>query len=404
MLFIFRAIILIFLVFQGFDVAYAEEPRGITVRVENGTDSTPAPKALPVTLHIVERGIELESITLNTVLGGEVFFPDVVIIPDLSYFVSTEYQEALYFEPVYQENEVSYVKLYIYDATSSLENIRIKDDTVLISDENPAPQTLHIFEIIRIENIGKTTFIPDLTKTKDGVMSFLRFSLPESALGLDVQTNLLSGNYLQVDKGFALISPIPPGQHQIMLRYQTPYDGNSLALSPSFPFGVGSYRITMPKNIGSIQSHQMVILPDEEESSISYQVLEAKDLLAGSSLRIRLDNLPSQSLIDRFKQTTNFLVFLPIIFGIVLLSMLIYLFKQHGSPIRNKVEKNISDSSEDIFIKDHSGELKSIANLDDEYEKGNISKEKYEVLRLEMKNALIKGNIRHIAKGSADKD
>lgn len=404
MLFLLRAIILTFLIFQGFDVVYAEEPHGITVTVENGTTSAPVSKSLPVTLHIVEMGAELDTFTLNTTGNSEVFFPDVKINPDLSYFVSTEYQEALYFEPVYKENEISPIKLHVYESTPSMENIRVKDDTVLISDDMPAPQTLHIFEIIRIENTGKTTFIPDLTKAKDGVMSFLRFSLPESAFNLDVQTNLLSGNYLQVDKGFALISPVPPGEHRIMLRYQAPYNDNSFVLSPSFPFGLDSYSITMPKNIGSIQSNEMTILPDEEEGAISYHVLEARELMPGSSLKITLTSLPTKSLFDRFTQKNALFVFLPIIFGVILLSILIYSYRQPRSALHNKTKKNTSDSSEDIFIKDHAKELESIANLDDEYEKGNISKEKYEVIRQQMKYSLINRNIKSVPKGSSNKD
>ena len=53
-------------------------------------------------------------------------------------------------------------------------------------------------------------------------MDVLRFGLPPGSQGLNVQTPLAGADFIQVDRGFALVATVPPGEHEVLIQVQLP--------------------------------------------------------------------------------------------------------------------------------------------------------------------------------------
>ena len=98
-----------------------------------------------------------------------------------------------------------------------------------------------MLEAARLRNASDRTFRADVLI--DGPMSMVRFSLPDGAADLDVEASLPGGHVLQVDRGFALTMPVPPGEHDILFVYRVPYESSTKQYTPNFPMGTDSYRV-----------------------------------------------------------------------------------------------------------------------------------------------------------------
>lgn len=375
-------------------VAHADdEPPHILVNVTNGTPDAAVPADLEINLHIIQNELEMETQTLKLAdTESSVLFDDIPVGPDLRYVVATEYKGGTYFVQAFLEDPQQPVTLTIFEDTLSTESLGIVDDILLISGEDPEARTLTAFEIIQMENRGLRTFVPDLTQTQAGVMSFLRFSLPPTATDLTVQSDLVGGQYLQVDNGFALVSPVPPGLYQVMFTYQISYDGSSLEFSPSFPFGAESFRILMPEEMGSIRSEGMETLESVQRGDTHYQVLEARDLARGSSLNIKIGGLPQPSIGQRLRETLTqgpgLSVGIPVAVALALLALLIY------SQMRRRTSRQRALALESIprggdMPEERRSLLEAIAQLDDQFEGAEIPKDEYEERRQRLKARLI---------------
>ena len=52
-------------------------------------------------------------------------------------------------------------------------------------------------------------------------MNFLRFSLPEGFTDLYVETDLPDGSLIELAKGFAITSDIPPGNFNLIFNFNS---------------------------------------------------------------------------------------------------------------------------------------------------------------------------------------
>ena len=99
---------------------------------------------------------------------------------------------------------------------SDYSEISIKSQSMIIVDVDPSNEILSIMEMVNIHNPTQYTIIPD----SESVMSLLRFSLPEQYFDLDIQSSLPIGNAIEVNKGFGMTNPIPPGTNEIIYSYR----------------------------------------------------------------------------------------------------------------------------------------------------------------------------------------
>ena len=284
----------------GVDIANAQQPGEVRVvegRVVNGTAGGDRVSDVAVVLH-QESATRHDDLQSTTDAQGRFRFEEILYHPDTTYGVSVVYQGGLYGSDLQlSEGSPPPISLTVYESGDSQTSLTVSSASVLFAQVDGSSQTLWALEIVRVHNDTDRTYVPGPEP-----MRLLRFSLPPGTRGLQVDTDLMGTDVLQVDRGFALTASVPPGEHEVMYAYQFPYTGSSDVFVKSFPYGAGSVRVLAPTGLMQLSSK---LLEGPEIVTIGgrpYQLLSSTDLPRDSRISLELVGLPEASLRDRLDQ------------------------------------------------------------------------------------------------------
>ena len=195
------------LVAAGGAVHAQTQVRTVEGVVQNATSDGGSVSEQTVTLHRVT-STGFDDLTTTTDGAGAFSFSDFEFNPDVSYGVSVRYQDAIYGTDLdLAGGSPEPVILTVYDGTSDDGIVSAISASLLLADADPSDQTLAALEIIRLVNRSGRAYVPG-----EGVMELLRFGLPPGATDLVLDTALIGADYVQVDRGFALLASVPPGR------------------------------------------------------------------------------------------------------------------------------------------------------------------------------------------------
>ncbi len=281
----------------------AQEVIRITGIISNGTHENTPLSGIKTDLDIFYLGNNLETISSITDDTATFVFEAVPAGSGYGYIISTNYQGATYkYESDYpiQDDQIN---LKIYDSSNDMESISISSYTIIVTGTDVRTQSIKAMGLVGINNAGVHTFIPKMDQP--GKMDFLRFPLPEFVSDLDVQSNLRGGQILQVDLGFAITTPVPPGSHEVAYTFTSSYQNGEFLFDHAVPFGTNRFRVLIPNEMGSIKSQELqpmkpVVLGDKE-----YQGLESSELSPGSTLLLEFYNLPEPTLWQKTQRFIN---------------------------------------------------------------------------------------------------
>ena len=384
--------------------AAGEEEGAITGRVVNGTTGAEAPSGLEVLLIIlgVDGAVDTESATTQP--GGEFRFEGVSLEDGFTGRLTANYEGVMYSGGLDPDPSSGSVDLMVYEATDSLEAVRVSGDVLLIRAGDGDEGSLAAFEIVELLNEGDRTFVPDLDQPAN--MNFLRFSLPQEAADLDVSSDLAGGRIINVGSGFALTAPLPPGTAQVAYTYRLPYQGNEVELSRTFPLGADAFRLLMETGTGTVgESDVLTSIETAEVDGRSYVVSGASDLEPGSRLTVAIGDLPVPSWLDRagdkLVDADNWRVAIPSAVGLVMAVLLVYAlgrgpgrvpamaggqagsFAGAGSTGGPAQTSAIVDSTRLVLMRE-------MASLDDSFQRNELSEEEYNARRAELMEALLR--------------
>ncbi len=321
-----------------------------------------------VTLHRVTAA-GFDDITTITDDTGAFRFENIEYDPSTSYGVSVRYQDAIYGTDLEMSTgSPPPVTLTVYEATHDDSIVSTGGASLLLAGTDTSDQTLAALEIITLVNRSDMAYVPGT-----GVMELLRFGLPPEATELSLDTRLIGADFVQVDRGFALLASVPPGEHEIMFSYRFPYQGEKHTLDKSYRYGAQSLRILAPEEVVSISVEG---LGEPERVMIGerqYRVLEAEGLARGESLFLELDGLPTPGITDRVGSSLSGIRFqyvAPVALGVLMIALLAYgaIWKTTGQRRESPTSETYSERAV-IF--------RMISDLTDAYESGDISDEEY---------------------------
>ena len=278
--------------------AYAQD--GLTTvsgRVSNGTAGFETPEGVQVTLRVFSADIDFEPRSGGVDADGAFTFGQVVTDGVSGYIVTVRYQGVSYTVPLTPEDDLTDVDITIYESTESLEVVSLLGNTIILLGADAASRMVSVMEIAQVSNDSDRAFVSNLEA--GGPMNLLRFPLPANAINLDVQAELPEGQSLQVDRGFALSNPVPPGEYGVVFTYVVPYGGGELDLSRTLLRGAGTLRLLVPTAIATIHS---AALTDAGEATIGttvYRLYEAGEIAPGSAVDMVLRGLPQPSPFQR---------------------------------------------------------------------------------------------------------
>ena len=361
----------------------AQVTTDIEGRVVNGTAGEEAPFGLTVTLSVFRLG-DLQE-TLETVTGADGGFAlsDVPGGEGHGYILSAEFGGIVYtYERDYPLPEEP-VSLMIYESTDSRDSISVSSHSLVVGGVDPDSQTVEILELVGLENSGDRSFLADLSQAQAGQMAFLRFSLPTTVTDLDVQSSMRGGTILQVDRGFAMTTPVKPGEHEIAYSFRTSYSAGRLTFDHGLPFGAAAFRVLLPEGVGRVSSQELQEMEPLTLGDRTYQGLEGNDLQAGARVVLNFTDLPQPSLLARVRSAATddafVLVSIPIALGAWLLALLGYVLLRSGRPA----------SAAAGVQADRAAVISSIALLDDRFRNGEIERQEYLRERWELKDRLL---------------
>ena len=213
-------------------------------------------------------------------------------------------------------------------------------------------------------------------------MNLLRFPLPANATNLDVQAKLPEGQSLQVDKGFALSNPVPPGEYGVVFTYVVPYDGGELDLSRTLLRGTGTLRLLVPTDVATIHSEALTDGGEVTIGSTLHRMYDAREMAPDSEIDMVLRGLPQQSLFQRIGEVweTRGWLAAPLVLTAVLIGLLVT-----GLVGARYRETSISDETPQERLE----LVRAIAGLDDQFDDDEIEEAAYATLRKILKRRLL---------------
>ena len=303
----------------------AEVSTAIDGKIINGTNNGENVEGLNVRIRYLSGDgnvVELES---QTDSGGEFKFPNLSGNEILFYTLETTYLDVLYRVEIDPRELTDLPELVIYEVMGSSDELSVLDHSVVVTGFDRVNQELYILEAVKIENGGnRTFFIPTNTSNP---MDFLRFSLPIGASELEVESSSGGGHVIQIDLGFALTIPVPPGEHEILFTYSAPYRSGIWEYKPAMIRGADNYRLMIKKGIGSLAKDPFIDQGEVNVGTELYHLFQQKDLDAGERLSIAISDLPELKFTDHLlKLMSSRQIFLGIIPGIATLAFLVLLY------------------------------------------------------------------------------
>ena len=402
-LFLFAAItaLALVLVVQSSDtqvVSAQDQPDSILGKVTNGTDGGELPADLEVLLMSIDLAsnqiIEQESTTIDE--DGLFGFSNLISGPGLSYRVVVNHGSYTPSVDMSTVENWQNVRMSVYDETKSLEDITIGSYVMMIPTIDARSRQVGVLTVINVDNRGDRVWVPDLTDPELTGLDLLRFNLPEGFTDLSIESELPTGNVLEIDTGFALTNPIPPGEFAVLISYILKYEGDSFDFNLKLPYGADQVRMLLPEDGGSIRADgfggtESVVVGDSV-----FNQYQGADYAAGIELGLAFSDLPQPTIFQVISDFFSGRTYVIVIIWIVGIAFLVILGYAMYSTRKNS---NLS-SEDDEELANRDDIIAEIAALDEDYEADNIDEDEYNDRRDELKRLALK--IKDAADESAD--
>ena len=334
-----------------------EEIKGIVVNDTTGQPIT----ATTITLYIEQLNKDSEVFYATTDNIGSFIFENIEIKEDALYWLSIFYQGIGYTELFDVVSDNKNLVLKVYDTTTSDEAISIYNSSILFSDVDHLNRELSIIEMITLQNTSNLTYVQG-----SGPMDLLRFGLPEGAIDLIIDTEIANADWVQIDKGFALLASVTPGKHELMYAYKIPYSGSDTSFVKNWRYGSNNLRIVAPENLLQIKTNITGDFELLNLEGMNYEVQEAKDIKRMEKMEVFISDLPEPTIFELVKEkfaTAEYMYIAPTSLGLFLLiGLSVFIWKNRQTKNKNQDAQLINQM---------------INNLQKEFKQGKISEEKY---------------------------
>ena len=371
----------------SFDFASAQdqEPtRTIAGKILNGTAGGEPPADLTVFALVIDESAEsiVERVEAVTEPDGS-FALEVPMVSDTQFYrvvaddgIYTPYVDFL------AEDADDEVTLTVYDRTTSLDEIAVTSYSMVIPVVDAANGIIGVLGAVNLVNIGDEVYLADLTDPDLTGFNLLRFNLPVGYQELNVESDLPSGNVMEINTGFAISNPVPPGEYSMVISYSVPFEGGELTLPMRLPFGAESLSILLPVGAGEVMGlgltrSQTVTIGDSE-----YVQYDGANYERRAEIGLVISGLPRPDLgsqISDFFGSVQFRIAMVVSVALALAAAIAYvmLIARRHRPIAvgNDVDLNVDADPNRSAI------ITAIAELDELRELGKIAEDEYLVRR-----------------------
>ena len=342
-------------------------PERVTGTVNNGTAGADVPDGFKIALMSFRDGDFVDQQITTVSPDVPLFeFTNLMQDEDIQYRLAWEYGGVT--DQIFLVDEVDphNLTVVIYETTDSLENIRVGAHATIIPTVVGSDRLMGALDLVTIRNDGDRTFVPDPSNPNFTGLDMLRFSLPRGYEELAVDSVLPQGQLLEIDTGFAMTNPIPPGEHEILYSYAINYSGTKLEFIRTLAFGVDELRVLIPPELGDVVAEGMKPTKTTELGETVYQEYSGTGYEPGFKMNFAIVDMPQPGLFKRMNESIpggNAVMFGSVMIVVaVMMGLVVYVLlttRRRG----------------------RMGILQQIVNLDKQFEKGKIDANEHQASR-----------------------
>ncbi len=265
------------------------------------------------------------------------------------------------------------IQVKVYETTDSDTAIRAQMDHLIV-DVDAAARQLHVMEYLALDNTGTLTFTGRAGADASAPKPTLVFPLQSGVSDIGIVDGLDQSKAVLVQGGFADTAPVIPGARSVTFAYTLPYDSTSFVLNKAIVYPTDKVSLLVPDNIKA-QSDALPTSKPTSSQGQNYLTLSGSDFANGNTVQITLEGLPMSA--------GGSSLGTPVIIAIGMLAVLaigfvIYVRRRslRLAPALASVDSAVPQPAAGI---DEKGVLLGLlAELDQEFEAGKITKEDYE--------------------------
>lgn len=258
--------------------------------VRNGSSSGDAVSGIDVDLHSFDGTNDRVVASTTTAGDGAYEFDDVAIDPNIQFIVSATFAGVPYYSSVLRLSSAARqaADVTVYQTTEDTAAVGIDRLSIVVASIDPKQRQVTIVESYHISNSTTSTYIGPLV---NGQRQSLRFSMPGGAESLAAEAGFSLDDVVPAPSGFALTSPVLPGQTMLALSYNVRYTGTSIGLSRGIVYPTAVAEIIVPHDLHT-SSPQLQSAGPLQFGGQPFDSLQASNLKPGAQLQIAIERLP----------------------------------------------------------------------------------------------------------------
>ena len=232
-------------------------------------------------------------------------------------------------------NQNDEIILTVYKSSDNSENITLSNSTIMFTSVDKSKNLIWVMELIKVVNNSKVTFKPP----SDNPMGMIRFGLPKNYEELMIDSDLLGVEFIVIDKGFAVLGNVYPGDHQILFTYGIKYNDEKYIYNRNLQFDLSNIRIITESNLNVELPGFIYDQKDTYVNEIKYNLIEMNNFKKDEKIQIIFSNLPQASIFDKtrnyFQNFDRGWGMFVIFFVILIISLVILIVRKEKKRIKN---------------------------------------------------------------------
>lgn len=359
----------------------------VTGVITNGTAGAASPAAgLVVNVHTFDPNDNMGNVTtLSTTLAADGTF----VVENIPSFVgweaavSTTYNDVLYssqLASVVAGQPVLDLPVTVYENTTETAGVVVEQMHMFFDF---GPGTISVMELFIVSNNGDRAVV-----NPSGTIEFV---LPEGATDLQVQGEMEGLDYVRTEQGFAETRSIAPGSGtgQILVSFSLPYAGQ-LKYEQKMLYPVAAAGVLVPEGLVTLTSDMLQDEGLQNMQNTAYRIHGTLDMKAGDVLSFQLSGDPNSAtaMTGSTVSTPGTVTQAGLdpkalgigigVLGIVVVIIGVWFYRRQSSA---------DDTSTDDLSQDDL--LQAIADLDDDFEQGDLEEPVYKRRRAKLKAQLV---------------
>lgn len=339
-------------------------------QVTNGTTGAALEGELEVNL--LGFDADAQAVEASAPLGpdGTFAFEGLEIVEGRIFGVTLLYQGVVYFSDaahLSQSTPDVTLPFAVYETTTDTSQLRV--DRLHLIFDFPGGDTVRVLELWVLSNDG------DKTIAGDGGQGVIQLPLPSGARNLGLPGDALRQDLQFTDSGVVVLAPLMPGSGtgEAVFNFDLPYD-RSLEFSQEMAYPVGAIVALLPAGGPELSGSGWQDLGARDLGGLSYQNMSLGALIPGQTLELSLRGRPSApGGAGPGISISNLAVGLGVL-GLSLVATGLWWYRPWKRP---EAEERAGEELKHAERPQLHMVLQEMADLDDEFEAGEIEEREY---------------------------